>query len=233
LSCDSGFGDCNGAPSDGCETAASAETCDGLDNDCDGVVDNGHWVWEEVFATPPDYSYAWTISGSNGTTTITYTVGNLRIQAGNTAAGTGVALSTQATCTGSKYDLTTEMYHGGWGRSGFSLGTPDGVTPAWFQAVVLDTDDTNFLEFSGNTPAGYITTGYEFAGTPYMNRWISVRVVVDSATASYFVDGVLLKTFSIIRSDQPLAITISAGSISWKSGSNDTSFRRVRLETWP
>jgi hypothetical protein len=50
--CDAGYGDCDGAPTNGCETnlATSAancgacgrrgvEVCDGVDNDCDGVAD--------------------------------------------------------------------------------------------------------------------------------------------------------------------------------------------------
>ncbi|MEZ4434103.1 MAG: SUMF1/EgtB/PvdO family nonheme iron enzyme [bacterium] len=44
--CTPGFGDYNGDPDDGCETdcvitAGGREDCDGRDNDCDGVIDEG------------------------------------------------------------------------------------------------------------------------------------------------------------------------------------------------
>src|SRR6185436_7103894 len=41
--CEAGFVDANGLPSDGCEcitSNGSVEICDGLDNDCNGMVDD-------------------------------------------------------------------------------------------------------------------------------------------------------------------------------------------------
>jgi hypothetical protein len=39
--CNPGFADCNGLASDGCELAIAAETCNGLDDDCNGQIDEG------------------------------------------------------------------------------------------------------------------------------------------------------------------------------------------------
>ncbi len=42
-SCNEGYYDLDGAAQNGCEyhcTPSGAETCDGLDNDCDGLIDN-------------------------------------------------------------------------------------------------------------------------------------------------------------------------------------------------
>jgi hypothetical protein len=38
--CKDGYKDCNGECADGCELKVATETCDGQDNDCDGVVDD-------------------------------------------------------------------------------------------------------------------------------------------------------------------------------------------------
>ena len=42
MTCDPGFQDTNGDQLDGCETATPDDDCDGLDNDGDGVVDDGY-----------------------------------------------------------------------------------------------------------------------------------------------------------------------------------------------
>jgi hypothetical protein len=44
IKCDPGFYDADGDPSNGCEctqTSGGVEICDGLDNDCNGIVDDG------------------------------------------------------------------------------------------------------------------------------------------------------------------------------------------------
>ena len=57
--CDPGSVDLNGLPEDGCEYACAptedpAEVCDGVDNDCDGVIDN-----DIDLATSTEHCGAW------------------------------------------------------------------------------------------------------------------------------------------------------------------------------
>jgi len=41
FACDEGWSDANGSTGDGCECLILGETCDGEDNDCDGIADEG------------------------------------------------------------------------------------------------------------------------------------------------------------------------------------------------
>ncbi len=51
FTCETGFYDADGDPSNGCEctkTNGGVEICDGLDNDCDGIIDNGFNLMTDV-----------------------------------------------------------------------------------------------------------------------------------------------------------------------------------------
>ncbi|MDB4929530.1 MAG: Tryptophan synthase alpha chain [Myxococcaceae bacterium] len=73
--CEAGYGNCNGAYADGCETTLNtpsncgacgrtvAEVCDGADNDCDGVVDDG---CPTGIGTPVDLFTSLQFGGSGG-----------------------------------------------------------------------------------------------------------------------------------------------------------------------
>lgn len=86
----------------------------------------------------------------------------------------------------------------------------------------LDTDDTNYLNFS----AGATATEYKYPGTPYMNKWTTVRMNVVGNQISFYADGALKETFTL-RANTGYRLALSAGSISWKSGANTTSFGQI------
>jgi hypothetical protein len=89
----------------------------------------------------------------------------------------------------------------------------------------IDTDDTNYLSFQ----AGPNATQWKYPGAPYMNRWITVRTRVTGSQADFYVDGVPLQTWPYTAAPGPFHLALSVGSVPWKSGDNETSFRSVTM----
>jgi len=191
------------------------------------VAANTNAGFTESFSNAPDYSNNWVALPVSGTPTVTYTPGNFRIQAPNTCPipNTGVSASfLSKTAFVGDVDISIQMNHAGYGRSSIGL-----WSATQNQRVVgddLDTDDTNYL----NLAAGSSSTQYQYAGTPYMNRWITLRIQVSGSQVNFFADGTLLQAYAVPVSSPPDAyyIFFSAGSVCWKSGANDTSFRLVQ-----
>lgn len=120
----------------------------------------------------------------------------------------------------SDVDATFELLHRGFGRTNIGLWSVQ--RNSWGPLVILDTNDTNYLAFSAGGPS----TEYKYSGSPYMNRWVKVRIQVAGPTIRFFTDDNLMETMSRMDSGG-LQIELSVGSVSWKSGANDTAFRLV------
>jgi hypothetical protein len=98
---------------------------------------------------------------------------------------------------------------------------------------MLDTDDTAYLDFLVHSLAGDSDTGYEYSSAPYLDKWITLRIQVTGSNVNFYADNgsgpQLLKTWPVPVSSPPDAyyVAFSAGSVCWKSGANDTSFRLI------
>ena len=126
-------------------------------------------------------------------------------------------------------DASFELNHGGSGRT--TVGLWSANQNSGLISAVLDTDDTNFLSLA----SGPNSTEWTYVGTPYMNRWITLRIQVVGSQVNFYADGALLKTWPVPVSLPPDAyyIFFGAGSVCWKSGPNDSSFRLVSATGTP
>lgn len=182
----------------------------------------------ETFNNAPDYTNNWHISANYGATQIKYTAGNMQLYAGSSypyPPGSNVRLSTNQIFSGD-IDVTFEYNHQGYGRTNVGLISANDATALALAA--LDTDDTNYLNFI--VPPN--STEYEHSGSPYMNRWTTIRIKVEGTEIKFYasVDGnppELLNTLSFSSAPSSFRLFFDAGSVPWKSGPNITSFSSV------
>lgn len=176
----------------------------------------------EGFANAPNYTNNWFVSGNTGGTVVTYTSGNLRVQASRSSPyppGSSFRLLSNDSFVGD-VDYSVLLDHQGKGRT--IIGLWSVASNNWVAVSALDTDDTDYLAFA----AGSFSTDWKYAGDPYMNRWITLRIKTVGNVAQFYADGVLLESLSITASG-PLQLGLIVSSVPWKSGDNDTSFRIV------
>jgi RHS repeat-associated protein len=171
----------------------------------------------ETFSTPPDYSNNWAFTATQGNPTVTYAAGDLKVQAAKT--GDNGQFVSKATFTGDS-DTTFAFNHQGFGRTNVGLYYPP--TNSWLALAALDTDDTNYLNFSSATSS----TEWKYAGTPYMNRTVAIRMKVTGNQIQFYADGILKETMPF-SAPGPYALAVSVSSVSWKSGDNTTDFASV------
>jgi hypothetical protein len=177
----------------------------------------------EIFNNAPDFSNNWRLWQNYGGTQLTYTAGNLRLQASRSnpyPPGSVIMLASKLIFTGD-VDFSIEFNHAGSGRVTIGLLSTAGEFPA---AMHLDTDDTNYLAI--NVARG-LATEWKYAGTPYMNRWITLRIKTVGNAVHFFADGVLLESSAFVSPRGPVQLLFTTSSVPWKSGDNDTSFRQV------
>jgi hypothetical protein len=179
-------------------------------------------TFTENFNNAPDFTNNWHVSANSGTTQVTYTAGNLQVYASN--APSNITFLSNLIFTGD-IDVTFQFNHQGYGRTNVGLSSSDGSTSLALAA--LDTDDTNYLAFV----APPNSTEYEHSGSPYMNRWTTIRIQVQGTQAKFYaaVDGntpTLLDTLAFSPSGS-FRLMFNVSSQPWKSGDNTTSFRSV------
>ena len=185
-------------------------------------------VFDESFDTPVDLSANWVEAERVGDAVMDYTMNNLRIQAPRTSH---FVLHSLVPVEGARQEYEVELNHAGYGRTVFWLFDPDTGGDSF--RVELDTDDTSWLilswgAFAQGGPANNIP---EISSGPYMNRWVRLRVVITEATLAFYADDTLLLELDMVGPvPQGNLIGLSVGSVAWKSGTNDTSFRHVRIE---
>lgn len=117
-------------------------------------------------------------------------------------------------------DASFVFDHQGFGRT--SVGLWSAAKNEFAAVAILDTNDTNYLDFS----AGGLSTEYKYSSTPYMNKWTTIELRVVGTTVFFLADGVQLESMPVITQGG-LRAAVGAGSVSWKSGANDTSFRSI------
>jgi hypothetical protein len=128
-------------------------------------------------------------------------------------------------------DVSFTYNHQGFGRTNVGLMSADSTTA--LAVAALDTDDTNYLNFIvPNCSDAACSTEYEHAGTPYMNRWTTIRIQVQGTNVMFYagVDGqtpTLLDTLHLSSPLNSYRLYLDVHSAPWKSGGNTTTFRNV------
>jgi YD repeat-containing protein len=173
----------------------------------------------ETFQNAPNISNNWYVSEDAGTNVVTYTPGNFLVQSSQVGAGSSITFLSNDSFTGDM-DLSVQLDHQGYGRT--IIGLWSAASTNWLASAILDTDDTAYLAFD----SGAFSTQYEFSSAPYMDQWITLRIKTSGNIVQFFANGVLLETTSFTASGT-FQLGLSVGSVPWKSGNNDTSFRLV------
>jgi hypothetical protein len=190
-------------------------------------------TFTETFRNAPDHNDNWVVAWQTGSPTVTYTPSNFRVQAlpvcPGPSSGTSIGFRTRQSFVGD-IDVSFQLNHGGYGRTQVGL-----WSASKNQSIVvadLDTNDTAFLNFSSGT----FSTQFKYSSAPYMNVWITLRIQIVGSQVHFYVDNgsgqQLVQTWPIpvSSSGEAYYLFFAAGSVCWKSGFNDTSFRLVTAE---
>ena len=179
----------------------------------------------EVFDNAPDYTNNWELSNETGSVVFDYTPGALHVTAAKSPLS-GASLRALEPMVGETLVYAIDFYHAGYGRTMAEVLSEDGTLP--LAGFALDTNDTNFLNVNSyHTTVGPWGTDSKHLGTPYMNRWVLMEIVVTNGTLYFFVDGAPLEQVDLGSQPQATRLQMSLGSAPWKSGPNDTTFASV------
>jgi hypothetical protein len=193
-------------------------------------------TFTESFNNAPNYSNNWLIAGQTGSTITTYTSGNFRIQSPpvctSPGSGTSISYRSKQAFVGD-LDVSFQLNHGGFGRT--TVGLWSATTNQFVIQSILDTDDTAYLNFG----SGVNFTEYTYSSAPYLNKWITLRIQVVGSIVNFYADNgsglQLLKTWPAPSSSsvESYYLAFNVGSVCWKSGANDTSFRLITATGTP
>ena len=224
--------------------AAANEICDGVDNDCDGDVDEGGALcsdgesciagvcqvscgsWEEAFDSPPSLSDQWTVVQLDDSAQWSYGGEGLHLHADKPSSGAaGLMLTTTSPFLNHYIELSFDMKHEGWGRTRVRM--DNGFESFGEMGLMLELD-------TNDTPNLYLSTIDNTSSVPndgFMDEWVQYRVVVDSQVVSFFADDALLAELPGSFTGTEAYLHLQSSSASWKSGANDTYFRNISVIT--
>lgn len=178
---------------------------------CQVLATSPAGTFSDTFTT--NYANNWTFTITQGNPTVSETTGDLHIDAPKTGSF-GRLLSKQS--FSGNIDVTFVFRHGGKGHTGVGLFDPvAGVSVAVFY---IDTDDVPYVGFEG-IPG-------QFPNGPYLNQNVTARITLTGNTASFYVNGTLLKIASV---NVPTAyrLDFQVGSQPWKSDDNHSDLYSV------
>jgi hypothetical protein len=187
------------------------------------VIDNGGGI-------PPENGGC----SASGHVCFTYTPDGLQWFADTSLTATNLASNIVFS---GDIDVSFTFYHAGSGRTNVGIINEQKTTTLALAA--LDTDDTNYLNFIVPTCSdSACSTEYEFAGTPYMNRWTTVRIKVQGTDILFYADvdnptpTTLLKTLHLSDAHtlDSFRLWLDVHSAPWKSGPNTTTFQSVTTQ---
>jgi hypothetical protein len=176
---------------------------------------------DETFNHAPDYTNNWHVGYNNGSTSLTYTSGNMLFHA--SSSGSSIALLSDLTFSGD-VDVSFELNHQGFGQTKVGLFGTSGLNPLVF--FDLDTDDVACLWM--NVPGSPVQS--VCPSSPYMNRWLTLRIKLQGSRVSFYADGGLLATIPYNSPAGSYVVGFGAASVPWKSGDNNTSFRHITAQ---
>lgn len=168
----------------------------------------------------------WQLAYNNGSTSMIYTSGSLQLRASRSApdpAGSLIGLVSKQTFSGN-VDVTFDLNHQGYGKTEVGLFATFELRPLVF--VDLDTDDVACLWMNAPGLASAIS---RCPSSQYMNRWLTLRIKVEGNQVSFLADETLLATVPETSPAGSYRVGFAVSSVSWKSGDNFTSIRRVTV----
>ena len=175
----------------------------------------------ESFATPPNYQNNWTYTATAGVPVVSYASGKFSLVSANSAnPGTNALLVSKQIFAG-VIDVAFKSRHAGFGAT--SVGLMSGGN--WLARLTIDTNDTAYMFYCPNvsTCDGYL----KYPSASFLNRDLVVRIKTISSQVWFYIDGTLRQTYSYAPPTAPFQLAFSVGSISWKSGNNNSDFYEI------